>query len=574
MESADVLKNRLSHLDGQDYGEYQQLRGGWSFVGFDLYMDRIPKDPFAPPGTGVYRARVPARQAGFTAGLTSSPLRTTALRDYLARRFLRQCQIIGKGGRGTGHSGIITLAGQGQAILERTSIIVTEEWVEARFFVGLPAQRRKIRAKVAETMLFGELPEIVRTSLLAESLDSDEVEGHVATAEDAQFLRDSLASAGLVAFVGDGAVLPRASGIDPRPLDAEFMVPFASPDSLRTRFDLPNAGPVTGMGIPPGVTVIVGGGYHGKSTLLQALELGIYNHIPNDGRELCVCLPDAVKVRAANGRSVAGTDISAFIAGIPLGAPTTSFSTSNASGSTSQAAFVAEAIEAGATLLLMDEDTSATNFMIRDKRMQELVAKANEPITAFVDKVRQLYEVHGISTIMVMGGSGDYFGLADCVIQMNNFVPFDVTGEAHAIARRFKTGRTDEGGAGSTAPRRRMPVGDDLNPHNDYGKQRVSASSPWRLTFGQSDVDLSDVEQLVESAQTRAIGQALLHTRESMDGKTELAVIAARLGEEIDTEGLDVLDPGLTGQMARFRPLEFAAALNRMRALKVVQKTQ
>ncbi len=574
MKSCEILKQQLQRLDGKDYAAYQSLKGGWSYPHFELHLDRIPKDPYAPPNTGVYRARIDREKAGFPVDLTSTKVREIALRDFLARRFHSQCELINKGIRGTGNSGVISIAKPGQEILERTSIIVNDEFVEARFSMGLPAEGRSINSKTAGRMLFEEVPQIVESSLYCKTLDIEILKQHIDTAEDAGFLRDNLRSTRLVAFIADGALLPRRSGVDAKPLDRSNVVRFQSPANLRVRFTLPNAGVISGMGITSGVTLIVGGGYHGKSTLLQAVELGIYNHIPGDGREYCVSLPETVKVRAASGRSVTNTDISAFINNIPFREPTASFSTTNASGSTSQAAFIAEAMEIGAEVIVMDEDTCATNFMIRDKRMQELVAKEYEPITPYVDKVKQLHKDHGISTILVMGGSGDYLSVADCVIQMTEFKPYDVTVEAREIAKRFTSERAQEGGNTFACPRPRFPVGDGLDPRNKYAHHRVAAPDPQRLLFGRTTVDLVDIEQLVETGQTKAIGRAILIAKQYMDGANNLKQIAGKISEEINRGGLDVLDANLTGDLAQFRSLEFAAALNRMRGLKVKQVEQ
>lgn len=340
------LTPQLHRLDGKDYAAYQSLQGSYAYNRFQLHIDQIPKDPYAPPGTGAFRVSVPRADAGFPDEFCASRKRCIAFRDFLARRFHTACGRLCPGRRGTGSSGLITIAEPGQEILDRTSIQIDEDRIEARFFLGFPGTGRSIDARTAHTMLFEELPRIVESALFAANLDA--LEKHVYVSEDAQCLREQLPGLGLVAFIADGSVLPRSSGIDPRPLQAEIVVPFESPKGLRVSIDLPHAGTITGMGIPDGVTLIVGGGYHGKSTVLQALELGIYNHVPGDGRELCVCLPATVKVRAASGRSVANTDISAFINNLPLGEDTTAFSTQNASGSTSQAAFIAESIECGA----------------------------------------------------------------------------------------------------------------------------------------------------------------------------------------------------------------------------------
>jgi len=567
----ETLRQKLKYLDGKDYGAYQSILGEYSYPDFELYIDRIQKDPYAPPSTGIFRVRVVRKRARIPTDMTDSYIREVALRDFLARQFYNNCTKISKGRRGTGHSGIITLAKPEQAILERSSIVTHDDFVEARFFIGFPALGRRISAKIADAMLFDELPQIIRLSLYIENLCVDDIYRHIKIAEDADFLRRKLDSLGLIAFIADGALLPRASGVDPRPLKAQTVVPFQSPESLRLGIKLPHAGHITGMGVPRGVTLIVGGGYHGKSTLLNAMELGIYNHIPEDGRELCVSLSGIIKVRASSGRYVVKTDISTFINKLPLQKDTTLFSTQNASGSTSQAASISEAIEAGAEVLLMDEDTCAANFMIRDKRMQQLVAKENEPITSFIDKIRQLYQEKGISTVLVMGGSGDYFDVADHIIQMVEFIPQDVTQRAHEISKNFPTGRADEGGQGFGPSIQRIPIADSLNPYNEYNKMRISASDPHKLIFGQSAVALSDVEQIVETAQTKAIGRAIYYAQKYMDGKKTLKEIIHLVIDDLNKEGLDLLDKRLTGDLARFRELELAAALNRIRGFDVEQ---
>jgi predicted ABC-class ATPase len=324
------------------------------------------------------------------------------------------------------------------------------------------------------------------------------------------------------------------------------------------------------MGIPRGVTLIVGGGYHGKSTLLAAIERGVYNHIPGDGREFVVTDAAAVKVRAEDGRRIAGVDISPFIANLPFGIDTRSFTTDNASGSTSQAANIIEALEAGARVLLVDEDTAATNFMIRDHRMQELIAKEHEPITPFIDKVRLLYQDYGVSTILVMGGSGDYFDVADTVIAMENYRPWDATERAKEIARKYAAERRPEGGErfGSITPR--IPLPDSLDPSKGRREVSLKARGLKTILFGREEIDLSAVEQLVDDSQVRAIAQALYYAREKyMDGRRTMKEILDAVMRDIDEQGLDVLDPRRMGDYARFRRFELAAALNRLRTLRV-----
>ena len=442
--------------------------------------------------------------------------------------------------------------------------------VEARFTVGLPAQGRRVLGRRACRLLLEDVPHIITSSLPANSHPASELWRHAAANEDADALRAMLAGQGLIAFVSDGAILPRASGVDDRPLRADSVVPFRSPDSLKVAFTLPHAGAVTGMGIPAGVTLIVGGGYHGKSTLLRAIERGVYNHRPDDGRQLAVSAADLVKIRAEDGRAVSGVDISSFIGELPLGQSTRRFSSRNASGSTSQAAAIVEALEAGAAGLLVDEDTAATNFMIRDARMQALVPKEREPITPFIDRVRRLHAQFGVSAVLVIGGSGDYLDVADTVIAMESFRPHDVTACARAVAAAHPTGRIAEETGPFTIDLRRRPRPGSVDPSRGRRAVSVKIRDAQTVQFGSETLDLSAVEQIVRWAQTRAIGAALDYARRTyIDGRRSIAEILDLVLSDIERDGLDVLDSRRIGEFARFRRHELAAALNRLRTLKI-----
>jgi predicted ABC-class ATPase len=417
-------------------------------------------------------------------------------------------------------------------------------------------------------MLCEDLPGMVERSLVYANLDRNHLAHHLAVSEDADAARARLPQLGLCAFVADGSILPRRSGIDDRPLDGG--VPFRSPPSLSVTLDLPHAGRVSGMGIPRGVTLIVGGGYHGKSTLLRALERGVYNHVPGDGRERVVTDPTAIKIRAEDGRSIASVDISPFITNLPDGTDTTVFSTRNASGSTSQAASIVEALQADSRLLLLDEDTCATNFMIRDRRMQELVAKESEPITPFIDRVRELYETCGASSILVMGGSGDYFDVADTVVLMQSYLPRDVTPEARRIAGAHQARRSVEVENPLRPFRGRSPVRASIDASAGRREVKVGARGRTTILFGRHDIDVSAVEQFVDGGQLLAVGQALHVARERfMEAGADLTAIARRLDGLVAAEGLDALDPRRLGTYVRVRPQEFLAALNRLRELRV-----
>jgi predicted ABC-class ATPase len=549
----DRLHDLLRRIDGRGYRSYKDLqRGRFSFPRFELAIDHVQGDPYAAP------SRVRVLMSRTSTALPGSALTTRArrraARDLLARRFA---------GCVAGERALRIDAG-GQTVLERTACLVSNDRVELRFTVELPARGRRVLGRQAWTLLGELLPEAVEHALCR--IDPAEMERHCRVVEDQVALRHSLAGHGLVAFVADGSRLPRRSGIDDRPMHDP--VELMAPESLRVELAAPNLGPVTGLGLARGVTLVVGGGFHGKSTLLAALQSGVWDHVPGDGRELVVTDPTAVKVRAEDGRSVAGVDISPHIGELPHGRGTRCFSTPLASGSTSQAAAVVEAVEAGARLLLVDEDTSATNFMIRDERMQALVARSSEPITPFVDRIRELYESLGVSTVLVMGGSGDYFDHADTVIQMDAYRPLDVTLRAREIAVTHQTGRQRECGAALTAPRPRVLDPASVDAQRKPGRVRVQARGVTTLVLGRSDIDLGAIEQLDDPSQVRTIGWLLARLGE-LDGALEpIPWLTARLAMLADGDWR-WLTGRPDGDLALPRLHEVMAALNRLRDVRL-----
>ena len=565
--TAESLRQTLYRIDGRGYGAYKDIRGTYQFPDFMLAVDGVQGDPFAAPSR--LRVLIPPASAGLPARLYASASRAIGVSCFLAKAFAL-CASKLSTRRGSGKSGEIRIEAPGQEVLANTAVQVHGDGtVEARFTVGLPAQGRRVLGRQACGLLLEDLPELVGSSLYARSHPAEELWRHAATNEDAEALREMLAGLGLIAFVSNGSTLPRSSGVDDRPLRGESVIPFRSPESLRVSFSLPNAGTVSGMGIPAGVTLIVGGGYHGKSTLLRAIEKGVYNHRPGDGRELVVSKADLVKIRAEDGRAVSGVDISAFIGDLPLGQSTRHFSSANASGSTSQAAAIVEAMEAGAGGLLIDEDTAATNFLIRDARMQALVPKESEPITPFIDRVQRLYKEYGISTVLVVGGSGDYLDVADTVIAMETFRPYDVTARASAVASDHPTGRVAEGGGAFNVDLRRIPRPGSVDPRKGRRESSIRTRDMQTVQFGRETLDLAAVEQIVHWAQTRAIGAALDYGRRRyIDGRRTLAEILDLIMADIEAEGLDVLEGRLTGELAAFRSHELAAAFNRLRSMK------
>jgi predicted ABC-class ATPase len=568
MQTKEDLRSILARIDGREYKAYKDIKGAYRFEAFDLFIDHVQGDPFAAPSR--VRARVSLERAEFPSSLYSSRgIRKIAFVDYITRQFRRVLQGVVKGHRGMGKSGLIEIDSGGQEILERNAVVMDERWLEARFVVGLPAMGRTILGREAMDIFFREVPLIVEKSLFNRSHDSSAIKVHVDVAEDQAYLRDGLVQKELVAFIAEGAILPRRSGVDDRPLERNAM-PFQCPAELAVALELPNRGRVMGMGIPEGVTLIVGGGFHGKSTLLNAIERGVYNHIPGDGRELVVTHPGAVKIRAEDGRSIEKVNISAFINNLPLGKDTVRFSTENASGSTSQAANIMEFLEMGAEVLLIDEDTSATNFMVRDERMQELVAKDKEPITPFVDKVQKLYRDLRVSTILVMGGSGDYFDVADTVIMMDGYRPRFVTQAAKEIAKVHATKRLDEGGTAFGEVTLRRPRVESFDPSRGRREVKIEAKGLRTILYGRTPIDLSYLEQVVDRSQTRSIG-LLIHyyAQNYIHSGLPLREGLERCFQDLEKRGLDMLLPYRVGNLARPRIFEVAGATNRMRTLKI-----
>jgi predicted ABC-class ATPase len=570
VKSAEALRAHVRGLDGKDYGAYQSLKGDYQFPDFEMRIKQIPKDPYAPPHTGIYGVRLSHSYLGIPQSVFRGTVASTGYRDFLARRFADACAEYAHRRRGTGYSGVICIETPGQSVLDRNSVVFTDIGVEVRIFVGLPANGRRINAGVAETMLLVEVPAIVARAF--SQVDPASVTKHIETVEDAEYLRTWLGDNGFVAFLADGAVLPRRSGTSDEPLSEAEAVVLQSPDRLRVVPKLPHAGEVTGMGIPSGVTLIVGGGFHGKSTLLRAIETGIYDHIAGDGRELCVSDGRAVKVRAYSGRVVSAVDISMFVGELPLGKDTRRFSTPNASGSTSQAASIVEALEMGARVLLMDEDTCAANLMVRDAKMQQLVKKEDEPIVVYLERARWLYEEQGVSSIIVLGGIGDYFAVADTVIQMTRYQPHDVSSAATEIANRSPGSRSVESKAPAIPSLTRYCRPSSIDPLNEYGKRSVSAVERNRIRFGQSMIDLTDVEQIVELSQTKAIAEAIQRCAELTDESLPLRELVGRCMSIIDEKGLDGLSSRTSGNLSRFRDIELALALNRSEFLRMEER--
>jgi len=563
------LKSILQSIDGKGYKSYKKITGLFQFNHFSLNVDHVQGDPFAIPSR--ISIQIPMVKAGFP--ITSwrcennNPIRRIALEDYLARIIKKNILKFCKGQRGSGCSGIISIETNGQKNLIRNAVIINPQVIEARLVIGLPANNRHVAGLLAQEMFFKELPSIIEQSLFYNKLSAQELINYVDSAEDQDFLRNNLKAKNIVAFIANGALLPRQSGICDKPMQGE-VISFQSPASLEIEIILPHAGKIKGMGIPQGITLIVGGGFHGKSTLLQAIEHGVYNHIPNDGREKVVSNPSAVKIRSEDGRAIANVNISPFISRLPFARNTIKFCSKNASGSTSQAANIIEALECGAELLLIDEDTSATNFMIRDERMQALVSQQKEPITPLLYRVRELYELHRISSIIVMGGSGDYFDVADTVIMMDAYLAKDVSQQAKSLAHDNNYQLPDNL---NNLPEfkqtsLRKPGAKTLDASRNHFKVKIDAKESNSIFYGEFRIDLAQVEQLVDIGQTRSIGLMIYYyAKYYSQSPGSLTENLNKLLQEANEKGLDIFSPYKVGNLALPRLYELTAAINRIR---------
>lgn len=568
MNTAADLQNLLRRIDHRGYPAYKETKGQYQFGQYVLSIDHVQGDPFAAPSK--VSIIVPGKVAAFDGSCWETPFRKTAFQDYLLRRVEAKIREFSFKAKGSGKSGLLSVSRPGQEVLERSACAVDVRTgnLTVRMEVGFPANGRSINAGELIKILFDFLPVCVRQTLLASTCPKEGLQKVLFLADDQQVIREELVRRGLVAFVANGAVLPRKSGISSLPM--KDAVAFKSPASMEVTLDLPHRGKLTGMGIKKGVTLIVGGGYHGKSTLLEALELGVYNHVAGDGREYVITEDTAMKLRAEDGRSIQKTDISMFIRNLPNGRDTAAFYTEDASGSTSQAANTVEAMEAGAKTFLIDEDTSATNFMIRDELMQRVVSREVEPIIPFIDRVRELYEKYGISTILVAGSCGSYFHKADCILQMKQYQPMEITELAKKEAEDFPYTLGDAEAA--DAPNfRRVVRKDAAFARDDRIKMRTDGLDGFSVN--REEVDLRYVEQLVDPEQLTALSHMLKYMKlHDFDGKRTLGEAVEVMFERMEKNGFRAfLDGSEPGNLAMPRKQELYAVLNRCRGLVSIE---
>ena len=566
MKNSQALKKDLDRIDGKSYRLYKELEGEYDFDNYTLSIDHVQGDPFASPS----RIRVIVNQnvAKFPRELFSNKNKNIAVADYLTREFYSNINRCSERVFGSGKSGLIAISKCPQEILDRTSIVINEDKIEARFYVGFPARGRSVLSRELEKILYNVIPNIVEKTLIYKNLNSEKLINRVKLVEDQEHIRSELRNRGLIAFVANGSMLPRESGISTKALTNGKE--FVSPKELEVEFNTQTKGIIKGMGIKKGITLIVGGGYHGKSTLLKALELGVYNHIEGDGREFVITDESALKVRAEDSRCVTKTDISLFINNLPNGKDTKEFCTENASGSTSQAANIIEGIEASVKVLLIDEDTSATNFMMRDELMQKLVSKEKEPITPFIEIVRPLYEQKDISTIIVVGSCGDFFDVADCVIQMDNYETKDVTIEAKELSNGNIIKRIKDKNLKIDITFNRVVKAGTIQAGEKGVKIKTIGIDT--IIINKEDINLRSVEQIVDNEQLNAIGSIMKWAENNIvDKGLSFENMVDNIIREVEKSGLLSIEivKGGSGSLAMPRKQEIMAAYNRYRNLKI-----
>lgn len=568
MKSAQDLRKLLNEIHRKSYPAYKGTKGSYRFADYILQIDHVQGDPFASPSK--VSVAIDGQLARFPKQLFDKKYKRIALQDYLTRVFYQKIERFNFKAKGSGKSGLLSVSRCGQEILERTACTIdpANGNVLVRMEVGFPANGRRINSGELIKIFFEFLPECVKESFFYPCADQKKIEQTIFLAEDQQVIREEILKRNLSAFVANGSILPRESGISSRPM--KNGVPFRSPKEMEVEMELPHRGKINGMGIPCGITLIVGGGYHGKSTLLNALEVGVYNHIAGDGREYVISDDTAVKLRAEDGRSIKKTDISMFINNLPNKKNTEAFYTEDASGSTSQAANVVEAIEAGSRLFLIDEDTSATNFMIRDELMQRVVAREKEPITPFIDRVRELYEKEGVSSIIVAGSSGSYFHIADTIIQMEQYEPAEITAFAKQEAAAFPL-PVSEGKREMKKPSV-LRSAEKNRTFADHGKVKIKAMGKDGIQMNRETIELRYVEQIVDAEQTNVLGYLVKYAEQNLfDGKKTIQQVVDAMEQKMERDGLASIAESsyLTVNFAMPRKQEIFACLNRYRGLRL-----
>ena len=556
-----ALYQKIRTLNGKNYGLYKSLADKpWDFGDFALEFLHVQGDPYAPASRVVIKANL--SMLGYAGEWGGSFERRLALSDFLHRKLSRLVKE-----RYPDKDAAIVFDTAGPEMLVRNSLWIDNGELRACLQVRLPGEGRKIQAEVAAEILTMVLPDLVSAGLYYSKSDEAALQEHFRVLAERKEILAQLETRGLCAFVPDGAVLPRASGLSELPL--EGAVPFTAPEQMAVTLNVCGR-EIRGMGIPKGITVITGGAFHGKSTLLQALTRAVYPHIPGDGREGIVIDESALRVGVEDGRSVRGTDLSQFVRDLPGGVSTKNFNTLSASGSTSEAANLLEAMEAGSRAFLIDEDSSAVNFLIRDVRVRKLLGDDREPLIPLTDRIREI-SAQGYSFILVAGACGDYLDLADNIVIMANYKaecakssqPGTCSGEAAVSSARPFVGYM-------------QPLQKSVRPTSAVERQvKVKLSGDTLLQIGFLVSDTSRLNTLVDKQQRLGAGFVLLNLLQNAASNSEssdasnagdsVAVTIQKLYEKIQNVGFRNLPQGMSREMSLPRVVDIACVAFRLR---------
>ena len=564
----------LKELDGQPIESYQQIVGDYDFT---RYV--IKSHPFRVQGPEIqplFSIRVPQTIAEIPEVLFESPIRRTALEDYLLRAFSAEVdQLASFDMHGVAKRNIV-VSSPDQTILPRNTILVTGEYVELRVEIQLPLQQTSVDGVLTyavdgtrmQEILYDELMEAVVNSLLYCNMNVQEVESFVQAMDNADRLRQHLSASGQVAFLAEGSLLDRAELSDLP--DYEHAVPLELADGLGEPVDTPYAGTINGLVIPSGLTVIVGEADGGRIEIMDALAHGIYNHVRGDGREHCVTVPDAVEIISEPGRSVQNVDISAFYR-----ADTSKlhFSSEWADSFDSQAASLVEALEAGARVLLIDEQTSCPTFLGADSRLDEVLGEASH--ISLAARARQMVDELGIS--IVIAGSNlvaEYIPVADTVLQVSQSLVMDITASAKELDI-IPASAAPSMPLSPLLSRLRWIMPSSIDPSIGRDDVFVNVEEDGLMQFGRTIMDAEDLSQLVSSDQLRAIGLTFYYLKlRYVDEGYSLREILDLVDRDISNEGLNALARDFCGNLARPRRYEVAALLNRLPTFRISHVTQ
>ena len=553
-----ALYQKIRALNGKNYGLYKSLaEKSWDFGDFVLEFLHVQGDPFAPASRVLLKTSL--QKLGYAPVWGSSFERRLALSDFLLRRLSAVVQE-----HFPEKNAPVAIENPGPEMLVRNSLWVDNGDLRVCLQVRLPGEGRKIESEAAAEILTMVLPDLVSASLYNDSSRAAQLEAHYGVLADRVEILAELDKRGLCAFVPDGAVLPRASGLSEAPL--KDAVPFVAPPEMAVTLEICGR-EIRGMGIPRGVTVITGGAFHGKSTLLQALTRSVFPHVPGDGREGVVVDETALRVGVEDGRSVRATDLSIFVRDLPGGVSTKDFTALSASGSTSEAANLLEAIEAGSRTFLIDEDSSAVNFLIRDIRVRKLLGDDREPLIPLTDRIRAIAQA-GYSFILVAGACGDYLDLADNIVVMANYKA--------ECAKSTKPAESAEANFAPPAPRAfadyMQPLQKSVRPASAVERQvKVKLAGDSLLQIGFLVSDTSRLNTLVDKSQRLGAGFLLLNLLQNAASNADsmandsVSAAAGKLCESIRNVGFRNLPQGLSREMSLPREVDIACVAFRLR---------